>query len=90
MYFPDTVSAETPIKYHKTAVTKYRDYTIRREDPRGVPYYWIWGQTHDLPEDTDSYAVLKQKVISITPITLYFDARDNSAIKTALAFLERD
>ena len=72
------------------AMTKYRDYTIRREDPRGVPYYWIWGETLDIPKDTDAYAVLKKKVTSITPVTLHFDARENPSIKQALHFLSQD
>ena len=63
---------------------------IRQEDPRGIPYYWIWGDTHDLLENTDLHAVLKKKVISITPITLHFDAREKPMIETALKFLERE
>jgi len=88
--FPNSISKDTPIEICKMAMTKYRDYTIRREDPRGVPYYWIWGDTHDVPKNTDAYAVLKKKVISITPITLHFDARENPAVENELKFLERD
>jgi 5'-nucleotidase len=87
--FPENVTKETPIEICQMAMTKYRDYTIRREDPRGVPYYWIWGDTLDLPKNTDSYAVLKRKIISITPITLFFDGRKIPNIKTELNFLKR-
>lgn len=87
--FPDTISKDTPIEICKMAMTKYRDYTIKREDPRGVPYYWIWGETLDIPKDTDAYAVLVKKITSITPITLYFDGRGDPIIEENLRFLER-
>ncbi|MFX0124337.1 MAG: 5'/3'-nucleotidase SurE [Candidatus Hodarchaeota archaeon] len=87
--FPDTISADTPIEICPMAMTKYRDYTIRREDPRGVPYYWIWGETLDIPQNTDAYAVLEKKVTSITPITLLFDGRGDPTIKQSLNFLKR-
>ncbi|MHA1973880.1 MAG: 5'/3'-nucleotidase SurE [Candidatus Hodarchaeales archaeon] len=87
--FPDTVTEDTPIEINKMALSKYRDYTIKREDPRGVPYYWIWGDTLDVPEDTDAYAVLKKKVISITPVTLYFDGRSKKGIIESLEFLKK-
>ena len=87
--FPENVTENTPIEICQMAMTKYRDYTIRREDPRGVPYYWIWGDTLDLPKNTDSYAVLKRKIISITPITLFLDGREQPNIKTKLDFLRR-
>ncbi|MFQ6125594.1 MAG: 5'/3'-nucleotidase SurE [Candidatus Heimdallarchaeota archaeon] len=88
--FPNPVSTETPIEICKMAMTKYRDYTMRREDPRGIPYYWIWGDTHDIPKNTDAYAVLKKKVISITPITLHFDTRENPIVENDLKLLERE
>lgn len=85
--FPDTITEDTPIEICDMAITKYRDYTIRREDPRGIPYYWIWGDTLDIPKDTDVYAVLKKKTTSITPVTLHFDGRENPSIKQSLEFL---
>lgn len=49
----------------------YRDVLIRREDPRGVPYYWIGGEeptgVHEL--DTDCGA-LSDGFVSITPLQL--------------------
>lgn len=88
--FPKAVTKETPIEINRLAITKYRDYTIRREDPRGVPYYWIWGDSLDIPPKTDAYAVLIKKMISITPITLHFDARESPTIEQGLNYLERE
>jgi 5'-nucleotidase len=59
----------------------YQDELIRREDPRGVPYYWIGGSPptgHAIP-GTDVDAVLNNRV-AITPIQLDL---------TADRFLER-
>ncbi len=72
--FPDNVTHDTPIEIVGLSPTKYLDYTIRREDPRGVSYYWIWGDRLEVPRGTDAYAVLENKTISISPVSLNFTA----------------
>jgi 5'-nucleotidase len=59
----------------------YQDELIRREDPRGVPYYWVGGSPPmgDAIPGTDVNAVLHNRV-AITPIQLDL---------TADRFLER-
>jgi 5'-nucleotidase len=49
----------------------YRDALVRREDPRGRPYYWIGGEapTGILEHGTDLWA-LSQALVSITPLQL--------------------
>ena len=49
----------------------YQDELIRREDPRGVPYYWVGGPppTGQATPGTDVHALLHDRV-SITPIQL--------------------
>ena len=49
----------------------YQDELIRREDPRGVPYYWVGGPppTGQATTGTDVHALLHDRV-SITPIQL--------------------
>ncbi len=49
----------------------YQDELIRREDPRGVPYYWFGGPppTGEGVEGTDVWALLHGRV-SMTPIQL--------------------
>jgi 5'-nucleotidase len=49
----------------------YRDELVRRQDPRGRPYYWIGGDspTGRREEGTD-YGMLKEGYVSITPIQL--------------------
>jgi 5'-nucleotidase len=55
----------------------YRDELVRREDPRGRPYYWIGGESPSgLSEpDTDFWA-LREKYISITPLQLDLTAAE--------------
>lgn len=49
----------------------YRDQLVRRDDPRGRPYYWIGG---DAPtgvlEDGTDFGALKSGYVSVTPLQL--------------------
>ncbi len=49
----------------------YQDELVRREDPRGVPYYWFGGlpPTGEAVPGTDLWALVNRRV-SITPIHL--------------------
>lgn len=49
----------------------YRDVLLRRQDPRGRPYYWIGGDPPggDPDPDTDVWAVA-HGMVSVTPIAL--------------------
>ncbi len=49
----------------------YRDELIRREDPRGRPYYWIGGDAPTgVPEDGTDVGELKKGYVSITPLSM--------------------
>ncbi|MBE0686346.1 MAG: 5'/3'-nucleotidase SurE, partial [Anaerolineaceae bacterium] len=49
----------------------YRDALVIRDDPRGVPYYWIGGEfPHGVPELGTDYGALKEGFVSITPLQL--------------------
>lgn len=49
----------------------YRDELLRREDPRGRPYYWIGGETPTgVVEDGTDYGAIKEGYVSITPLQL--------------------
>ena len=49
----------------------YRDAVLKRDDPRGRPYYWIGGQdpTWIGGEDTD-FAAIEAGMISVSPLHL--------------------
>jgi len=69
--FPWKTGPRTKVKLTSIEVRKYRDYVIERKDPRGRPYYWMWGSR--LPtfrKSSDVYAVHKEKAISISPLSL--------------------
>ena len=47
----------------------YEDEIIRREDPRGVSYYWIGGDSPGHVHDTGTdFAAIDEKCISVTPL----------------------
>lgn len=63
----------------------YRDALIRREDPRGRPYYWIGGEapTGILEVGTDLWA-LSEGWVSVTPLQLDLTAYPALESLTAL------
>jgi len=53
----------------------YRDRLERREDPRGMPYYWIGGEAPTgIPEPGTDIGAVTQGYVSITPLHLDFTA----------------
>ncbi len=69
--FPWKTVPGTKVKLTSIEVRKYRDYVIERKDPRGRPYYWVWGaRLPTYEKDSDIYAVHKQGMISISPLSL--------------------
>jgi len=55
----------------RTGLRIYRDELVRRQDPRGRPYYWIGGESPTgMREDGTDYGALKDGRVSITPIQL--------------------
>lgn len=58
----------------------YRDLLVRREDPRGRPYYWIGGEAPTgVPEDGTDFGALAQGCVSITPLHLDLTAHQDFA-----------
>ncbi|MDG6916211.1 MAG: 5'/3'-nucleotidase SurE [Nitrososphaerota archaeon] len=69
--FPRGVQQSTPIKITEVGRRKYTDKVLVRRDPRGRPYYWLFGERLTaFPERTDAEAVLVKKQVSITPMVL--------------------
>lgn len=49
----------------------YRDMLERRHDPRGLPYFWIGGDSPTgVPEGGTDFGALAQGYVSITPLQL--------------------
>lgn len=67
--FPADVRADTPAVFTKLTLHKYDNYIVERLDPRGRPYYWVWGnRMKDYEEGSDAKALLQDHHISITPL----------------------
>jgi len=64
----------------------YRDLLVRREDPRGRPYYWIGGEAPTgVPEPGTDFGALAEGYVSVTP--LHLDLTDHQMV-SALADLK--
>jgi len=49
----------------------YRDLLVKRQDPRGRPYYWIGGDAPTgVPEDGTDFGALAAGCVSVTPLQL--------------------
>jgi 5'-nucleotidase len=69
--FPWRTVIGTKAKLTTIEVRKYKDSILQRKDPRGRPYYWVWGSR--LPtyrKNSDVYAVHRERAISISPLSL--------------------
>ena len=53
------------------ALVEVRDLLVRREDPRGRPYYWIGGEAPTgVPEEGTDIGAMAEGYVSITPLHL--------------------
>lgn len=69
--FPDRIRTNTKVRITRLARLSLRSRVIVRKDPRGRPYYWIWGDKFtSFPRGTDAYEIVDMGNISITPIVL--------------------
>jgi 5'-nucleotidase len=69
--FPAELRPDTPVRITRLARKKFRDYVLERRDPRGRPYYWIWGERlTEFDRHTDAYVVHDLQGISVTPLGL--------------------
>ena len=69
--FPSRIDPSTPLVLTDIARRKYTQKVLVRKDPRGRPYYWLFGERlSEFPPNSDAEAVLKKRRISITPMVL--------------------
>jgi len=80
--FPWKTTLDTKVKTTFVETRKWRDSVLEREDPRGRPYYWLWGsRMPHFKKDSDAYAIHKEGAISISPLSLDFSAKTTPEIK---------
>ncbi len=74
--FPSDVTTETPIKITKLERRKYKDSVMERRDPRGRPYFWLWGaKLAEFDRGSDVFALQTERLVSVTPLSLDFTPR---------------
>ncbi|MEZ0346433.1 MAG: 5'/3'-nucleotidase SurE [Infirmifilum sp.] len=66
--FPPVITDEVAVV--RPARRRFSTAVVKRKDPQGRPYYWLYGQPVDVEEGTDVQAVLDDGKIAITPISL--------------------
>ena len=72
------------VKITRQSDAKFKDFFLKRTDPRGRDYYWMDGEFVEITHCNDSdYCALKEGYVSITPI--HYDMTDYSK----LSFLEK-
>jgi 5'-nucleotidase len=80
--FPWGTNWGTSVKITTLESRKWRDSILERNDPRGRPYYWIWGsRLANFRRDSDAYAIHKERAISISPLSLDFNPRNPGQFK---------
>jgi 5'-nucleotidase len=80
--FPWGTSWATRVKITSLEARKWRDSVLEREDPRGRPYYWLWGsRMPNFRKNSDAFAVHKLKAISISPLSLDFTPKSTAEIR---------
>ncbi len=68
--FPHKVTESTKIEVVGLETYKYKNYLVERTDPKGLTYFWLWGNKRDDWDSTkDSYKVLFEDTITVTPVT---------------------
>ena len=88
--FPRGVEPTTKISLTSVARRKYTDKVLVRKDPRGRPYYWLFGEVLPrFPADTDAEAVLIKHRVSITPIRLDFSAPRTQSLEALRLRVEK-
>ncbi|RLE79857.1 MAG: 5'/3'-nucleotidase SurE [Thermoprotei archaeon] len=66
--FPSEITEKTRVVTAKPARLRFIENIEERVDPRGKKYYWIYGVPAPLEKNSDTYELLVQKNIVITPI----------------------
>ncbi len=66
------------VRITRQGLRVYRDALVRREDPRGRPYYWIGGETPTgVSESGTDFWALREGYVSVTPLQLDLTAHQH-------------
>ena len=88
--FPAEITKETSVYVTYPTLYKYDNYMVQKDDPRGLPYLWLWGERkEEFPEGSDTWAVVQKQSISITPITLELHGKTDQSKGVAYFIQEK-
>ena len=66
------------IQVTRQGLRVYHDELLKRDDPRGVPYYWLGGDPPGgIPDQGTDYGAIKSGYASLTPLKLDLTAEDS-------------
>lgn len=66
--FPPVITSEVVVV--RPARRRFSAAVVKRRDPQGRPYYWLYGHPVEAEEGSDAHAVLEEGKIAVTPISL--------------------
>ena len=82
MNFPPVIARDIVIV--KPAKKRFSTSIVKRKDPRGLPYYWIYGQPVEAEPGTDVYTVLEEAKIAVTPLNLPISFVEDGELKNLI------
>jgi len=66
----------------RAARKRFTTSIVKRRDPRGVPYYWLYGQPVEAEPGTDVHTVLEEGKVAVTPLTLPVSFIDSEEVRS--------
>ena len=58
------------VRLAKQSTHMWEDYYVERQDPSGVPYYWLAGNIRDHDEPDTDFSTIKAGYTAVTPLQL--------------------
>ncbi len=87
--FPTELRKDVKVSITTLARVSLVSKIYARDDPRGRPYYWIWGEKlSEFPRGTDAFETVVKGNISVTPISLKSLSLDPSILSSLKGFKE--
>jgi len=68
--YPNVIKDDINVKIVPAAMRRFEERIVKRYDPQGGSYFWLYGTPSKFEEGTDVYTLKVEKNIAITPITL--------------------
>jgi 5'-nucleotidase len=66
--FPGIITSEVVVV--RPASKRFSTSVVKRKDPQGKPYYWLYGSPIEAEPGTDVHAVLEEGKIAVTPLSI--------------------